>query len=145
MGKKTLFDCYYYYYLNFFYTMASSSPFITIRSSHFFFYFINSYITNGRGIPKNLILLLLIIFTFSSHITKGSYHHYYYYIHCIIHSILRTITHLSIYLCVPPEKSPQSQYNAILQLFDAVYFLFVLCKEWQSEKEKKTDDIASMQ
>ena len=101
--------------------------------------------TNGTGISPNLILLLLILFTFSSHITKGSYHHYYYYAHCIIHSILKTITHLSIYLCVPSEHPPQCQYNAVLQLFDAVYFLFLLCKEWQSEEEKKTDGIASMQ
>ena len=48
------------------------------------------------------------------------------------------------YLYVLPEHPPQSQYNAILQLFDAVYFLFLLCKEWQSEEEKKTDGIASM-
>ena len=42
------------------------------------------------------------------------------------------------YLYVLPKHPPQSQYNAILQLFDAVYFLFLLCKEWQSEEEKKS-------
>ena len=64
---------------------------------------------------------------------------------CIIHSILKTITHVLTYLYILPEHPPQSQYNAILQLFDVVYFLFLLCKERQREEEKKTDGIASMQ
>ena len=67
------------------------------------------------------------------------------YLIITIHSILKTITHVLTYLYVLPEHLPQNQYRAILQQFDVVYFLFLLCKEWQSEGEKKTDGIASMQ
>ena len=107
-------------------TATSRSEDDTTSSSCFFFFFFLIYLQILHCKGELLPLLLLHPF-------------------CIIHSILKTIIHVLTYLYILPEHPPQSQYNAILQLFDAVYFLFFLCKEWQSEEEKKTDGITSMQ
>ena len=109
-----------------------------------FFFF---YLTNGEGghLPKPYSTTTYFIYLQILHYKGDLLPLLLLHPFCIIHSILKTITHVFPCLYVLPEHPPQSQYNAILQLFDAVYFLFLLCKEWQSEEEKKTDGIASMQ